>query len=579
MLHLSILAIGLSFCDDRNLQTPAVRRIFAQEAKAHFETEGMSPTLATVQALAHLASYHSLAAEHNLGWNLIGSALRCAMSLGLNLNVRTDHARERNNTFWTVFCQEAVWAPYVGRAVLWPEHTVPPPSIDEELDAWVDDDDGGPSMISTTFQQTVALMAIGVRIMNNLYGIRSDLGQLVRSGTISEISLALTTWLEQLPPALVITSHTRKARPHILMMHLSWAWLVILLHRPFYRPLAGKSTTPTAESAAPASSTSASVSAPGYHAALAVKHCDRAAHQIVSLLEIWHRQHDLRHVPPTALQCCFIAGTTHLLSFASSRSEKRQTEALGRAQKCIQLLSYMAVSWPAALQKQKLLEELMAEYGRAGRHAARAAGEGVGDGRGDSSSSGGQPHQSSSLKQPTLPSPIDERTEAAPTTSTQVAPASRQASHSQAPFASYAQWNFHAHPQQLCFDPQARSGDLAPLSNGIVGGSDLDLSSLALFSLDPQATLPATAMETPQRQQQRTPSPYGNGGGGGLAYDPFPALSHASSSSMQIQSLSPNSQALYEYILQPYLQGGTGMGMGDVMMGGGGGGGGAYGTG
>jgi hypothetical protein len=29
------------------------------------------------------------------------------------------------------------------------------------------------------------------------------------------------------------------ALPHILMMHLSHAWLVILLYRPFYRPFAG----------------------------------------------------------------------------------------------------------------------------------------------------------------------------------------------------------------------------------------------------------------------------------------------------------------------------------------------------
>ncbi len=48
--------------------------------------------------------------------------------------------------------------------------------------------------------------------------------------------------------------------PHILMMHLSWAWLVILLHRPFYRPLASMASR-AEEGAAPT----------GYGAALAVK--------------------------------------------------------------------------------------------------------------------------------------------------------------------------------------------------------------------------------------------------------------------------------------------------------------------
>jgi hypothetical protein len=56
---------------------------------------------------------------------------------------------------------------------------------------------------------------------------------------LTPCSLSLTTWHEQLPPQLVITSHsTKNLLPHILMMHLSWAWLSVLLHRPFYRPTA-----------------------------------------------------------------------------------------------------------------------------------------------------------------------------------------------------------------------------------------------------------------------------------------------------------------------------------------------------
>jgi hypothetical protein len=96
---------------------------------------------------------------------------------------------------------------------------------------------------------------------------------------------------------------------------------------------------------------------------MAQQHCDRAAIQIVALLQTWHRLHDLRFTPPTALQCCFVAGTTHLLSFATSRTEKKKMDALNRAQDCIKLMSYMAVSWPAARQKQKFLENLLVEYG------------------------------------------------------------------------------------------------------------------------------------------------------------------------------------------------------------------------
>jgi hypothetical protein len=80
MLHNAILAIALCYSDTPYLQLSETRRVFAAEAKKYIEQEGTSPTVATVQGLAHLASYHSTAAEHNLGWLYIGMALRCALA-------------------------------------------------------------------------------------------------------------------------------------------------------------------------------------------------------------------------------------------------------------------------------------------------------------------------------------------------------------------------------------------------------------------------------------------------------------------------------------------------------------------
>lgn len=80
MLHNAILSIGLCYCDEPQLRTPAFRKVFVTEAKKHVEIEGKNPTVATVQALAHLASGHSVDAEHNLGWLYIGMALRCALA-------------------------------------------------------------------------------------------------------------------------------------------------------------------------------------------------------------------------------------------------------------------------------------------------------------------------------------------------------------------------------------------------------------------------------------------------------------------------------------------------------------------
>ena len=80
MLHNAILAIALCFSDNPYLRLGETRNRFAVEAKNCVEQEGTSPTVATVQALLHLASYHSTAAEHNIGWLYMGMALRCALA-------------------------------------------------------------------------------------------------------------------------------------------------------------------------------------------------------------------------------------------------------------------------------------------------------------------------------------------------------------------------------------------------------------------------------------------------------------------------------------------------------------------
>ena len=50
------------------------------------------------------------------------------------------------------------------------------------------------------------------------------------------LSILLINWREDLPSELKLTpSNEGSALPHKLMMHLAYWWLLILLHRPFYR--------------------------------------------------------------------------------------------------------------------------------------------------------------------------------------------------------------------------------------------------------------------------------------------------------------------------------------------------------
>lgn len=79
-LHNAILAIALGFSDDPYLCDLSVRRLYSEQAKKFIDEEGLRPSIATVQAFAHVASYHSLAAEHNLGWLYMGMGIRCAVA-------------------------------------------------------------------------------------------------------------------------------------------------------------------------------------------------------------------------------------------------------------------------------------------------------------------------------------------------------------------------------------------------------------------------------------------------------------------------------------------------------------------
>jgi hypothetical protein len=185
---------------------------------------------------------------------------------------------------------------------------------------------------------------------------------------VANVSLALINWHENLPSSLALNyASPKNALPHILMMHLSHAWLVILLHRPFYRPLHGMPGVPGEPNAAANRAASAVKVRVLSLFSADCQQCDRAASHVIQMLQIWHRFHNLRYTPPTALQVCFIAGTTHLLSLASSRSNsKKHVEAAANVDECVKLLRCMAVSWPAAEQARLLLDGLRTDYGLSG---------------------------------------------------------------------------------------------------------------------------------------------------------------------------------------------------------------------
>jgi len=183
-------------------------------------------------------------------------------------------------------------------------------------------------------------------------------------------SLNLSTWLESLPASLKLNSHSIKsALPHVLTMHLSWASFVIMLHKPFYRPVAqlpsgGPPSNVNAETAVKVSRRRLVPQARHVTHSPPLKQCDRAALQIITLIQTWNKLHDLHFAPPPVLECCFTAGTTHLLAYTCAKTEKKRFDALQRVRECIDLMKIMADTWPAARQKQDLLEGLAEQYSK-----------------------------------------------------------------------------------------------------------------------------------------------------------------------------------------------------------------------
>lgn len=244
--------------------------------------------------------------------------------------------------------------------------STPLPAVDPSLDRLQWSSNGGTqdSMLSTCFVETAKLVIIMQRVMISMYSPRAKVSQVARSGKISELSLALDSWLEQLPTSLCISSHpARTALPHVIMLHLAWEWLIILLYRPIYRPIVGLGGGATrADISAYAVKVSKAFTLSTQIRKLTRQRCDRSSARIVTLLKLYHSLYDIRFVPPTLLNVAFIAGTTHLLAAAHHRSSKMREDALRGANECIRHLRLTGVSWRAAADKANVLQSLLDEY-------------------------------------------------------------------------------------------------------------------------------------------------------------------------------------------------------------------------
>ncbi|KAF7360474.1 Zn(2)-C6 fungal-type domain-containing protein [Mycena venus] len=361
MLHNAILSISLALSDKPYLKDPKTRLCFATTAKSlHADTKA---DLSTVQAMSFLSSFYSDFGERIPAELYVGMSSRLGMILGLGLDatpwaaaglIETDEIRWRNWTHWTIFCLDATWALYFG----WdlggpPRRSTPMPFVDSDMDQspWYyapANIPPQPNYVTLVFFQTSALFMIGRQIselVNNLRpSARPNAAQVEEQ--IAKIDLELDNWKRQLPPQLDITLENRaSSTPQRLMLHLTYWWCSLTLHRPFFNSPAQRI----------------------HHSDPEVNHielCISAAENILELVETWSSLYTLRFTPAGKQAFVFSAGTVFLLCAlqvtASPRIERGKLQALlTQVQTCIRYLHEMGSTWQSATRTGDMLQAIL----------------------------------------------------------------------------------------------------------------------------------------------------------------------------------------------------------------------------
>ncbi|KAF9011740.1 hypothetical protein BDQ17DRAFT_1503158 [Cyathus striatus] len=363
MLHNALVALACCFSDDPRICDLNSRQYFAEEAKKYIEEECRRPTLSGIHALSTLASFYSSQGDQALGYAYFGMSARLSQSLGLSMDcsawvnsglIAEDDRLDRNWAYWTTFSQDVCWSLYVGRdfGVPFPSGVahIPVPFVDSDFDQMTWKDPQGnvpeqPNLLSKTFAATVGLLMIARRIMDLVYAF-FFLRFCPPSFLLTIHSLALNTWKSNLSSDVDLTPKSRStATPHRLMLHLCYWWLTILIHRPFYHRTTKQIHSSDKEID---------------H----IKHCKRAAQNIMELAEIWRDLYTLRYVPVTFIQTIFSAGTIYLLQAVQATqgirvAEKELYHGHEQATRCIQYLLEVGKSFQAATNIAEILKNLV----------------------------------------------------------------------------------------------------------------------------------------------------------------------------------------------------------------------------
>ncbi|GJN94165.1 hypothetical protein Rhopal_007239-T1 [Rhodotorula paludigena] len=284
-------------------------------AKAMFELECEAPLLSTVRGLLFIASFNSAIARLNLGYLYFGTAVRCAASLGVDIN--SQRLVEQG------VITDQLWSLATGRflTIRVDDQEISLPEPDSAADAapwpvpagWDIGEGIDPSQMSANFIATAKLALVQSELITKIYASKAELTTAELLNIISDIDVRLEAWAAELPSSLIVGQYLAgPPPPHVITLQLSQEKTRMLLHRPLFH----RAGEPGAETS--------------------IKHCLAAANRVIQLCNLYESLYGLCYGPLTTIQTVFIAGTVHLLTARRSmRAPKRLKASLDGAEACV----------------------------------------------------------------------------------------------------------------------------------------------------------------------------------------------------------------------------------------------------
>ncbi|KAF7364184.1 Zn(2)-C6 fungal-type domain-containing protein [Mycena sanguinolenta] len=360
MLHNALLSVSAAFSDNPYLRNPETRRYFAQTAQGYFDMK--KPDSNTINGLTFIAAFYIDHGERIPAELYFAMSTRLCSILGLGLEVKKwveagiithDEMNRRNWAYWSVFARDVIWGLYWGKDISAPAENTPMPFIDADVDQvlWYHAPSKlppQPTYFTSMLYETAALTKIACQITDVINNVRPSARRTAvrMADRITKIDVELHNWKSRLPAHLDITQINKgSSTPQRLMLHLSYWWCFIALHRPFFN----RRTQPIQQSDPEVDH---------------VKLCTRAAESMLDLIEIWSSLYTLRFIAAKTAAMIFSAGTVFFLRALQATGSSRIAQgvlntALAQVEKCIRFLHEIGTTWPSANRTGDLLRSIL----------------------------------------------------------------------------------------------------------------------------------------------------------------------------------------------------------------------------